>query len=46
VVETVAVVNERWWQLPERDIVPATVLERIDAHVKAITPILNSCAEE
>jgi serine/threonine-protein kinase HipA len=46
VVETVALVNERWWQLPERDIVPATVLERIDAHVKAITPILNSCAEK
>ena len=46
VVETAALVNERWWQLPERDIVPATVLERIDAHVKAITPILNSCAEK
>ena len=46
VVETAALVNERWWQLPERDIVPATVLERIDTHVKAITPILNSCAEK
>lgn len=46
VVETAALVNERWWQLPERDILPVTVLERIDAHVKAITPILNSCAEK
>jgi serine/threonine-protein kinase HipA len=46
VVETVACVNEHWWHLPERAVVPATVLERIDAHVKAMTPILNSCAEK
>lgn len=45
VVETVDRVNERWWHLPERAVVPATVIERVDAHVKAMTPILNSCAE-
>jgi serine/threonine-protein kinase HipA len=46
VVETVARVNEHWWHLPERAVVPAKVLERIDAHVKVMTPILNSCAEK
>jgi serine/threonine-protein kinase HipA len=46
VVETVALVNEHWWHLPERDVVPAKVLDRIDEHVKAMTPILNSCAEK
>lgn len=46
VVETVALVNERWWQMPERGIMPVTVLERMDAHVKAMTPILNSCAND
>lgn len=46
VFETVELVNEHWWHLPERDVVPAKVLERIDAHVKAMTPILNSCAEK
>lgn len=46
VVETVARVDEHWWHLPERAVIPAAVRERIDAHVKAMTPILNSCAEE
>jgi len=46
VVETVALVNEQWWHLPERDTIPGKVLERIDEHVKAMTPILNSCAEK
>ncbi|MBS0573967.1 MAG: HipA domain-containing protein [Proteobacteria bacterium] len=46
VVETVARVNDHWWTLPERDAVPMLVLERIDAHVNAMTPILNSCAEQ
>ena len=45
VVETVARVNRHWWTLPEREVVPAPVLERIDAHVKAMTPILNSCLD-
>ncbi|WP_099865071.1 type II toxin-antitoxin system HipA family toxin [Pararhizobium haloflavum] len=45
VVEIVARVNHHWWTLSERDAVPMPVLERIDAHVRAMTPILNSCAE-
>ena len=46
VVDTVTNVNEHWWKLQERAVVPETVLERIDAHVKAMTPILISCAEK
>lgn len=46
VVDTVTKVHEHWWKLPERAVVPDVVLERIDAHVKAMTPILNSCAEK
>ena len=45
VVETVARVNRYWWTLPERAAVPLSVLERIDAHLSAMTPVLNSCAE-
>lgn len=45
VVDTVDKVHEHWWKLPERTVVPGAVLERIDAHVKAMTPILNSCAD-
>ncbi|MBX9457986.1 MAG: HipA domain-containing protein [Rhizobium sp.] len=44
VVETVARVNDVWWRLPERAAVPAPVLERIDTHVKAMTPVLMTCA--
>jgi serine/threonine-protein kinase HipA len=43
VVETVERVNEQWWHLHERDAVPTKVLERIDEHVKVMTPIMNSC---
>ncbi|KAK0349793.1 hypothetical protein LTR94_031645, partial [Friedmanniomyces endolithicus] len=44
VVETVARVNDHWWTLPERDVVPTAVLDRIDAHVKTMTPILSNWA--
>lgn len=44
VTDTVALANENWWQLPERAYVPERVLERIDAHIKTLSPILNSCA--
>lgn len=33
---TVTNVNEHWWKLPERAVVPETVLERIDANGKAM----------
>lgn len=46
VMETVELVNQHWWTLPERDVVPKNVLERIDAHVKNLTPILSTCAEK
>ena len=45
VVDTVERVNRLWWSLPERDVVPAKVLERIDTHVRLMTPILGTCAE-
>ncbi|WP_431324323.1 type II toxin-antitoxin system HipA family toxin [Rhizobium sp. YTU87027] len=44
VTETVERVNQTWWSLPEREVVPIKVLERIDAHVKTITPILGTRA--
>lgn len=45
-INTVTNVNEHWWKLPERAVVPETVLERIDANVKAMRPILFSCLEK
>lgn len=44
VAGTVERVNQSWWTLPERAVVPAKVLERIDTHVKLMTPILGTCA--
>ncbi|MBE1710253.1 MULTISPECIES: type II toxin-antitoxin system HipA family toxin [Mesorhizobium] len=45
VVETVSLVNERWWHLPERKVVPAEILDRIDAQIKVMTPVLSTCAD-
>jgi serine/threonine-protein kinase HipA len=42
VVETAERVNELWWSLPERKVVPTKVIERIDAHVRLMTPILEN----
>ncbi|MBZ9798342.1 type II toxin-antitoxin system HipA family toxin [Mesorhizobium sp. ES1-4] len=44
VVETISLVNDRWWHLPEREVVTPKVRDRIDAHIKVMTPILNTCA--
>lgn len=44
VVDTAERVNDRWWSLPEREVVPAKVLERVDAHVRLMTPIISSFA--
>ena len=41
VSETVRRIDAHWWDLPERDIVPSIVLERIDAHVRAMMPVLS-----
>lgn len=45
VAETVERVNQHWWTLPERAVVPAKVLARIDAHIRLMTPILGTCTE-
>jgi len=45
VVEIVEQVNARWWALPERAAVPEKVLERIDEHMRMMTPILGTCAD-
>lgn len=44
VIDVVERVNELWWDLPERAVVPANVLGRIDEHVRTMTPILRTCA--
>lgn len=43
--DTVEQVNGFWWSLPERYVVPAKVLERIDTHVRLMTPVLGTCAK-
>lgn len=45
VTETVERVNQSWWSLPERAVLPDRVLERVDAHIKLISPILGTCAD-
>lgn len=44
VIDVVERVNAHWWGLPERAVVPENVLERIDEHVKTMTPILSTSA--
>lgn len=44
VIDTVERVDKLWWSLPEREVVPEKVLERIDAHIRLMTPILATCA--
>lgn len=41
VAETAAVARDKWSVLPERDVLPAQVLERIDAHVDEMAAILD-----
>jgi serine/threonine-protein kinase HipA len=45
VTETVERVNQSWWSLPERAVLPDRVLERVDAHIKLMSPILGTCAD-
>ncbi|NTE89443.1 type II toxin-antitoxin system HipA family toxin [Agrobacterium rubi] len=45
VADTVERINELWWSLPERQVVPHKVLERVDKHVRLMTPILSTCAD-
>lgn len=46
VIDIVERVNEYWWSLPERAVVPEKVLKRIDEHLKVMTPILRTCADQ
>jgi serine/threonine-protein kinase HipA len=41
VAETAAAVRDKWLLLPERDVVPARVVERIDAHVAEMADVLD-----
>jgi serine/threonine-protein kinase HipA len=41
VAKTAASVHDKWFVLPERDVVPRSVLERIDAHIDAMASILD-----
>lgn len=45
VIDVVERVDACWWGLPERAFVPGNVLQRIDEHVRAMIPILTTCAE-
>jgi serine/threonine-protein kinase HipA len=42
VEDVVSSVNDRWWHLPERNVVPASVLDRIDAQVREMSTVLDS----
>ncbi|WP_194456516.1 hypothetical protein [Bradyrhizobium sp. CCBAU 53421] len=41
VEEVVSLVNDHWWQLPERDVVPAAVLSKIDAKIDEMSQVLD-----
>jgi serine/threonine-protein kinase HipA len=41
VAETAAAVRDKWPVLPERDVVPAQVRNRIDAHIDAMANVLD-----
>ena len=40
VAETATAIHDLWPKLPERDVVPKSILDVIDKHVAAMTPIL------
>lgn len=41
IAETVAAAHDKWWKLPERDVVPKPVLEKIDEHVEMMQLVLD-----
>lgn len=41
VKQVVSSVNELWWNLPERDVVPTAVLEKIDAKIRKMSLVLD-----
>jgi len=42
VAATARAIDAHWWMLPERSVVPPSVLGRIDAHVNSMLPILTA----
>jgi serine/threonine-protein kinase HipA len=44
VAETAVAIRDLWPKLPERDVVPKSILDVIDKHVAAMTPILDPVA--
>lgn len=40
--EIAALVDRLWWKLPERNVLPSTILKKIDEHIKMIVPILKA----
>ncbi|MBB4371930.1 serine/threonine-protein kinase HipA [Bradyrhizobium sp. cir1] len=41
VKQVVSSVNDLWWSLPERDVVPTAVLEKIDAKIREMSLVLD-----
>ncbi len=41
VAEIAAAVRDRWSVLPERDVVPAQVLARIDTHINEMLAVVD-----
>jgi serine/threonine-protein kinase HipA len=41
VEEVVSLVNDHWWDLPERDVVPTAILEKIDAKIGEMSLVLD-----
>lgn len=41
VEEVVSLVNDHWWDIPERDVVQTTVLEKIDAKIGEMSLVLD-----
>jgi serine/threonine-protein kinase HipA len=41
VEEVVSLVNDHWWDLPERDVVPTAVLEKVDAKIGEMSLVLD-----
>lgn len=41
VEEVVSSANDHWWNLPERDVVPTAVIEKIDAKIREMSLVLD-----
>lgn len=39
---TASQVDQHWWSLPERNVIPKSLLDKIDPHIKAMVSILSA----